>query len=213
MSDKALPSLIGVTGRAQHGKDTIGAILGEVGYKRLSFADGVREVALAIDPLVAIDVLDDTHTESLRLSEVVGVHGWEVAKSWAEVRRLLQAIGTEGIRDIVDEDCWVKVLARKLDALPFDQKVVITDVRFPNEAQFLRQVGGEVWRVVRYNRVRGEGSDHFLEPFDNGLGTDHPSEAHVDSMYADLEVANDADIDHLRRKVIDHLYGRVAQDG
>ena len=78
--------LIGTTGRKQAGKDSFAARLVEAhGFTRVTFADPMREFALALDPLV------DGH---YRLSEIVRSLGWDVAKeSIPEVRRTLQRLG------------------------------------------------------------------------------------------------------------------------
>jgi hypothetical protein len=153
--------ILGLTGYARHGKDTAAAVLvNEYGFTRVSFADGVRSMALAIDPFI---------TAGIRLSSIVRVGGWEQAKAVPEVRRLLQKIGTEGVRDHIGYDSWVKAGKVKINAI--DGPVVITDVRFLNEAQAVLDWGGYMIRLVRVNE---DGSE-----FDNGVSKDHPSEASI----------------------------------
>lgn len=163
-------SIIGITGLARAGKDTSANVLvKEFGYTRVSFADGVRSMALAIDPLLFGNV---------RLSSLVRTSGWEEAKTVPEVRRLLQVIGTEGVRDHIGDDSWVRAAKLKIDATL--GPVVISDVRFPNEAQSVKSWGGYMIRVERFNE---DGS-----PYDNGLGTEHPSECHVMTLQRDLVI-------------------------
>lgn len=132
---------VGIIGRARVGKDTVGAwFTASRGYKRVSFADPLRDCALKLDPVVGTDE-DDWATEGERLSDVVKFWGWETAKERVpEVRRVLQGIG-QGVRDI-DPDFWLRTaLAKATAANEAGQPVVVTDVRYPNEATSLRRAG------------------------------------------------------------------------
>jgi hypothetical protein len=182
-------NIIGITGYAQHGKNTTGDVLvNEYGYAQFAFADGLREMALRLNPIVGRR-RSGVGSRYDRLSDVVASDGWETAKKRPEVRRILQVIGTECVRDMVGEDSWVRVLERKLTNFSGD-KAVITDVRFPNEAAWVHQMGGEMWRVVRIATPDGKA-------FDNGLGTSHPSEMYVADLPVD-RVIKAVTVDELR---------------
>lgn len=162
---------IGITGYAQHGKDTIANLLvAEYGYTRIAFADALKSMALVLDPIVA--------ENNYRLGEFVETLGWEEAKKSPEVRRFLQVLGTEAVRGHLGEPAWVNALDLAWFKLG-SPRLVIPDVRFPNEAEYVKK-RGTLWRVNRLNE-NGTG-------FDNGVGTDHPSEANVSSLPADREV-------------------------
>lgn len=67
-------------------------------------------------------------------------------------RDLMQTLGTEWGRDLVDQDVWARVAAsRVLSHLRNGRSVVIDDLRFPNEVAVLRQCVGqcEVVQIVR----------------------------------------------------------------
>lgn len=131
------PKIIGLTGYARSGKDTIANILVEEhGYIRIGFADAIRDFLLKLNP-----ILMDGH----RLGEYVGLYGWEVAKAQDEVRRLLQETGMAA-RQIFGEDFWVEQVLQKIG--PTDN-VVIPDVRFKNEAHIITLLSGQLWRVNR----------------------------------------------------------------
>jgi hypothetical protein len=197
-----------VTGRARHGKDTIGELLVEAyGFRKYAFAAQLKSMALALDPWIlgaSIDqrvlFLGDDDDMYARLSYIVDQVGWEEAKRAPEVRRFLQVLGTEGVRDHLGDNAWVDALRRHIDSdsdeaavlgeVPYG--IVVTDVRFPNEAQAIRDWGGVIWRVVRVNP---DGT-----PFDNGLGADHPSEAFVDKLVVDTTIRA-AHLGELKRKV------------
>jgi hypothetical protein len=208
-------ALIGITGYAQHGKDTVGASLVErYGYRRLGFADKLKELALAVNPVIPIDETDMYSYACL--ADIVASFGWEIAKTNPEVRRFLQELGTQA-RLLLGEDVWVNALAKTLNesgVWTFESEwaagypdppsrysgppVVIADVRFPNEADYVRSVGGLLIRVTRYNE------DGTL--YDNGLGTDHPSEKHVRDLPADFDaVGVSGQTEALTRQVHQYL--------
>lgn len=136
---------IGLAGRAGSGKDTVAGHLSSChGYTKVSLADGVRDMALAIDPVVGY-----AHPEQYaRLSYLVDSDGWEHTKRTVpEVRRLLQVIGTDAVRDMISPTAWVDLAERK--AAEVAGPVVFPDVRFPNEAAMIQAHGGLVFYVAR----------------------------------------------------------------
>jgi hypothetical protein len=61
-------------------------------------------------------------------------------------RYMLQLMGTEAGRDVFHKDLWILSLEKKLGMY---KDVVIADVRFPNEIDFIQRMGGFVVRVKR----------------------------------------------------------------
>jgi hypothetical protein len=144
--------IIGLSGYARSGKDTVAELLClNYGYKRVSFADPIRDAVYSLNPML----------ESGRVAELVDEYGWDVAKSNPEVRRLLQVFGTEVGRQRFGENFWVQQAFDKIQST----KVVFTDVRFPNEAREIQQYGGQVWRINRHNQspVNGHESEHAMD--------------------------------------------------
>lgn len=171
--------LIGLSGYARSGKDTVGAILTErFGYARRSFADAVRAGALAIDPVVC-----SGRDGLMRLSSLVGDLGWETAKNLPEVRRLLQRIGTDFGRSLLGENVWVDAAFQGVSP---GQRIVFTDCRFPNEASAVRASGGLMVRVERPGVVSVNS---------------HVSERALDDWTFDEVIENDGSIDKLERIV------------
>jgi hypothetical protein len=62
-------------------------------------------------------------------------------------RIVLQEFGTECMRDGFDDSIWVSLLKKQMLDSPGDY--VIPDVRFRNEQDMIRELGGEIWRVQR----------------------------------------------------------------
>ena len=78
-------------------------------------------------------------------------------------RHLLRTLGTEWGRECVSPTVWLDVWLAKARRKSF---VVVDDVRFTNEAELIRLLGGEVWRITRPGVVRT---------------TEHASEGGLDS--------------------------------
>lgn len=179
------PRLIGLIGKKRSGKDTFAAGLIDRGFTRFAFADALKDAALALDPIIVTG--DPVHitpsnidTHGLpRLSAVVAARGWEDAKAIPEVRRTLQALGV-AMRDNVADDVWVAgTMARAVD---HPGPAVITDVRFPNEAQAVVDAGGIIVRIIRPGIVSDD---------------THVSETALDGYPADLIIHNDTSADDL----------------
>lgn len=147
--------IIGLSGYAQSGKDTVAELLClNYGYTRLSFADPMRDAVYALNPYVE---------GGNRVADLVDEYGWDVAKANPEVRRLLQVFGTEVGRKQFGENFWVQQAFDKVES----DRVVFADVRFPNEAKEVEQYGGQVWRVNRHNHaaVNGHKSEHAMDNY------------------------------------------------
>lgn len=161
--------VLGIAGRKQSGKTTLAKALEERGWVRMAFADEVKELALTIDPI--IDGQGPIVEGHWRLSRLVKEWGWDAAKREPEARRILQVVGTE-IGRAIDPNIWVNKLANRIYRLPADAKVVIDDVRFVNECNFIRHtLGGYVVRLS--GGVQGDG---------------HQSETEVDRLDPNLDV-------------------------
>jgi hypothetical protein len=144
-------NIIGLTGYAQSGKDTLASILVEkYGYSRIAFADKIRDFLYGINPMVAC-------SPTGYLQDLVNLVGWDKAKQEPQVRRLLQDLGISA-RDLIDENIWVTAALGNVDS---DQRVVVTDVRFENEAMMIKIMGGQLWRVKRIGV--GPVNDHVSE--------------------------------------------------
>ena len=155
-----LPPIIGLSGYARTGKDTVAEILVGHGYRRVAFADKIREALLLLNPSVdAHDALGRRAT----VAQVVSLIGWETAKdSVPEIRGLLQRLGSDMAHPMFGKDCWVR-----LGLAAVDGPTVFTDCRFPLEADAIRERGGQMWRVIRpgYGPVNGHVSEIALDGY------------------------------------------------
>ena len=143
---EAPPARVGLSGKMRSGKDTTARLLSAYGFRRLAFADRLKELA----------------------SELFGMDPGE------KRRPLLVALGRKMCE--VDPDVWVK---RVLATMPVDQRIVITDLRFPSELKLLRMAGFYVARVecpqhVVEGRLAAQGTTEDAVQFDD------PSETALD---------------------------------
>jgi len=169
--------IIGLSGYAQAGKDSLGAALVKNhGFTRYAFADALKEMAYRLNPIVG-----DTNVDQFsRFQDYVDHVGWEKAKKVPEVRRLLQVLGTEAGREVLGEDIWVNTVLNKIHGGGGNS--VITDCRFPNEAAAVKHSGGFVVRVER------EGLDAVNA---------HASETSLDGWPFDVTVSNNRSVQAL----------------
>lgn len=173
--------LVGLVGKARAGKDTVAAGLGEVGWQRLAFADQVRAVLELMDPMVGHGL--DCEPLSAALA---WWGGWEGIKGapgvGVEIRGLLQRLG-DGNRRIDPDVWWRPVLADAARLRSTGVDVVISDVRYRNEAEAIRAAGGTLVRVLRPGAV-----------YDDL----HVSEVELDNFPCDHVIFNESDLAHMR---------------
>jgi len=161
--------LIGISGKKRSGKDTVGAMvvewLKEHGFDaaQVAFADQLKE----------------------EVAEATGVNRRMQEMDKERWRPILQWWGVEFRRHYFGQDYWLRKMVEKL--LVMDEEfAVVTDVRFRNEADYIRASGGFVVRVER----------------ETGLQDGHVSELNLDGYDGfDYVLNNHKDIDSLELKV------------
>lgn len=158
-----MKKLIGLVGFIGSGKSTAASYLNENGYVQFSFGGHVKDVASAAfgwDRTLLEGITD----ESRAWRETVDPW-WAYRLGIPELspRWILQHWGTELVRNKFHNDFWVASLENKILTAGEDSNIVISDVRFPNEINALRKLGGEVhwvqqslpeWFTTAYNELR-----------------------------------------------------------
>jgi hypothetical protein len=140
--------IIGIAGFQGSGKDTIADYLQNIyGFKRDSFAATLKDAVACVFGWDR-ELLEGRTTESRAWREQVDPW-WSKRLDMPDLtpRLVLQQWGTEVARKSWHDDTWIASLENKLNRAHND--IVITDVRFPNEIQAVRNAGGIVIRVVR----------------------------------------------------------------
>ena len=140
--------IIGIAGFQGSGKDTIADYLCNIyGFKRDSFAATLKDAVSAVFGWDR-ELLEGRTKESRAWRETVDAW-WATRLDMPNLtpRLVLQKWGTEVARTAWHDDTWIASLENKLVKAHND--IVITDVRFPNEIEAVRNAGGVVIRVVR----------------------------------------------------------------
>lgn len=181
--------VVGLNGYAGVGKDVFADVLVEdFGFAKYSFSDPLMQSLLAIDPIIYEPLAVKPRRVIERLSRLVNRVGWTEAKRTPEVRRILQKLGTEAGRDIHGEDCWVKLMMEKLiEDKP--TRVVITNIRFQNEAELVRNCSDALDCRGMLIRIARDG-------FTPALG--HSSDVGCTEIEVDLTVQNNGSIEDFK---------------
>lgn len=138
--------LLGLAGRSGSGKDTAAQhLVQHYGFVQVAFADPIRD---ALEAWLDERGEDYAHLHEPRLKPLP-----IKACNGRSARQLMQTLGDWGRAQ--HPLWWVQQLAHRIglanpDHLaPVHDRIVVSDVRYPNEAAWLRQLGGHVLRVHR----------------------------------------------------------------
>lgn len=152
-----LPLIIGVNGLAGAGKDTISNMVllslqdnHRINGKTFAFADSLKKAASVIFNVALEDFYDRDVKE-------VKVPHWDMSP-----REMAQKLGTEACRRGIRDDIWIKSLESSIKTSETDI-AFITDVRFDNEAEFVKSMGGIVVSIYRPDQKHIETSGHASE--------------------------------------------------
>lgn len=204
MSSKTGPYLIvGLVGRAGAGKDTTAAVLAHAaGYERVAFADAVR-IEIAHSFGVDSRLFTSQHLkEQAVISLAIGrSHDHRFIRQMCELdkdisvmrspRQIMRWWATEYRRNLDGEQYWINRLHDRIEDLHSrgHRRIAISDVRFLNEAAFVKEINGQLWRVSR------QFADRVRAP--------HQSEWEVDDITCDRTIDNNGTRSSLVREAID----------
>lgn len=168
----AAPRIIGITGRAGSGKDTVANfIVAARGGYRYSFADPIRAMLAQI----GVNMADPYWVQNKEnIIPALGV----------SPRRLMQTLGTEWGRELINDSLWLILAQQRL--LANGPGMVIADVRFENEAAWVRKHGGLIIHLTREDAPAIEG---------------HCSEAGVTVQDQDFTLNNFGTLEELQNAV------------
>ena len=177
--------IIGLTGKKQVGKDTLAKhLIEKYGYVKYAFADSLKQACKEIF------LLNDEQMDG-DLKEVVDKR-WKLSP-----RTLFQRVGTEMFREqllnIFSEikcgnNIWVyrfKLWYQQELKKNKDLKVVITDCRFPDEIDIVKQLNGVVIKINRNNSIIDK----------------HVSETNIDNIVGDYVLENNSTIDNYYKQL------------
>lgn len=202
--------IIGVSGKISSGKDTVGEIIlgltngmrkEDILHKLDRFGSchvnphesdwKIKKYAFKIKEIISIVIGCDIHDlESEEFKNTPLGEEWQLP--WRKrlekpmtPRLMLQLLGTEWGRDLIHPNVWVNALMADYSPVRMDGKMpnwVVTDMRFPNEMEAIKQRGGVTIRVNRGVAPKTH---------------EHPSETALDKARFDHIIDNNSDISSL----------------
>lgn len=142
--------IIGICGLIGHGKDTAAQFLIDEGYERISFAGVLKDACASIFGWDR-EMLEGHTAESRAWREQPDLWwGNRLGIDNFTPRYALQYLGTNVMREHFHKDIWVAAAERRIMAT--DKNVVISDARFFNELQSIKNLGGELAVVWRHDK-------------------------------------------------------------
>jgi hypothetical protein len=207
--------ILGISGRARAGKDTVAEIfIKKFNFKRVSFADPLKEICseafnIPLDTFHNNTKKDVAFESPLQVnidhmqSLVMLLKGAGCAPSQAQIdslvddgismqfvspRDLLQRVGTNLCRNHLGDSVWINIFKNKISKT--EGHCIVTDVRFLNERQAIRDLGGVNFLVIRESSPPMPADAHESEllaysPENIQVFVDNSST--VNSLHADME--------------------------
>lgn len=172
-----MTSLVAFMGPKGHGKTTAAGALEAYGYHHVNFATPLKASCKIIFGLT------DDELENPVLKERV-LDRWP----FLTPRHIMQQVGSELYRAWLPET-WTQAFFRVAsEHLERDECVVLSDLRFVNEAEVIRNLGGIIIKVVDPRKEMPSESSHV-------------SETEASRILADFVIRNSGTIDDLHAKV------------
>lgn len=165
--------IIGIAGKARAGKDTVAELI-----RSLHIGVTIRPLAGPIKQACKdLLMVDEEYLQNHKEDHI----------EWANCsyRKLAQALGTDLVRDTLHEDFWVRRFDKSMSDLVCEV-LVIPDIRFNNEAQWVKDQGGVIWEITRESAP--------------GVAA-HKSESGIDRELIDLHISNNGSIQELRTQL------------
>ena len=199
--------IVGICGLIGSGKGTVADILVEQGFKKVSFADKLKD---GVSTIFGWDraMLEGDTDESRTWREQRDDFWSSETKMEVTPRLVLQLFGTDCMRDGFNDGVWVSLLKKTI--LDNPGNYVVPDVRFQNEQQMIRDIGGEIWWVKR-----GDNPDWWSKAvLDTQTGSNfmadetiHASEwkwADTNDKFDEI-IYNDSNLSDLKHQVLANL--------
>lgn len=212
--------IIGICGLIGSGKGTVADFLVEQrGFTKISFADKLKDGVASVFGWNR-EMLEGNTDDSRAWREKVDPYWSTELGKPITPRLVLQLFGTDCMRNGFYDGIWVSLVKQQLLAHP-ETDFVIPDVRFENEAEMIRSIGGKLWRVKRgsdpewWNIAQTEMRQKAAQKESKGIvvspkmETDYPN-IHVSewawaNVDFDAVIENDSSVEFLKNRVLSHL--------
>jgi hypothetical protein len=197
---------VGILGFIGSGKGTVGDILSDIGFEKISFASHLKDVTSVMFGWDR-NLLEGDTDESREFREEVDTFWSDKLERKFTPRLALQLMGTEVGRNVFGENFWIHSLENKIKDV--NKHYVVTDVRFQNEIDWIRKQKGILIEIERgtspswYKVAELANNDcqHSLKVMrDIGI---HESEwKWINRQNVDHIIRNDGSLEDLRKNII-----------
>jgi hypothetical protein len=201
--------IIGICGLIGSGKGTVADILVEQGFTKVSFADKLKDGVATIFGWDRALLEGDTD-ESREWREQADDFWTEETGRTITPRIVLQEFGTECMRNGFDNGVWVSLLKKHMIDNPGNY--VVPDVRFRNEQDMIRKLGGKVWQVKRgkdpewFTRAIFDNNNPETSSLMNGFDIHESEYKWIDvNTKFDSILHNNSTLDDLKTLVLDQI--------
>ena len=161
----------------------------------ISFAEPLKEIASILTGFRK-ELFDDQEFKNKKLPPE-----WIINSSYPEevytVRKFMQTLGTEALRDSLCYDTWLNCAKRKREENK-DKIAIFTDCRFINEYNYLRSINTKFIRITR--NVLNNPKEIYS----------HSSELSINGFNVDWVIDNNEDISSFQEKVL-NLFEFISQ--
>jgi hypothetical protein len=193
--------IIGICGLIGSGKGTVADILVEQhNFTKISFADKLKDGVATVFGWDRAMLEGDTN-ESREWREQADKFWSNETNEHITPRLVLQMFGTDCMRNGFYDGIWVSLVKQQL-LHDTTKNYVIPDVRFPNEADMIHSLKGQVWHVKR-------GPDPVWFRMYQDIGVEpkdvHESEWRWANVNFNAIIGNNTTIDDLKSQVSNHL--------
>lgn len=153
--------LIAFAGRSGSGKDTaafyISGLFSACNIKTLSFAEPIKRGLVELFGFPDMSFFEDRDKKE-------SVHNRYSDKT---PRQLMQWMGSDIFRNQVSSQHWIQLLERRVESMRMNKEadiVIVTDVRFPDEVECIKNLGGTVIYIDADKRLSPkQSSNHISE--------------------------------------------------
>lgn len=151
------PQIIGLYGDSRAGKDETAAVLvADFGYEKRAQAAAIRRILLDLNPFLKDDY-DEVWSMQALFEDCND--DWDAVKARSHASTDYMIRLGQSARDNLGINVWLETAFPPIGSTV---KVVISDIRQPNEYSAVKARGGEVWRITRPGTVR-RGMDGLLD--------------------------------------------------
>lgn len=172
--------IIGIAGVKGSGKSESVRVLESVGYAEVKMAGALKGMTKFYLEYLGLNEQECFDRIEGHLKEVP-----DEAFLGKTSRQFQQWLGTDFGRKLVGESIWTNAFTKRALSLPL---VACSDVRFPNELDLIRQMGGKVYRVERDT----ETNEFSL----------HESEKYIPTLDVDGVIDNNGTLEELREAIL-----------